>query len=64
MIEGPYHLGLADEYPLKPNSRSGPRLPAKHLQAVFAYPQECIKDGLLISHIEESDRGPAGGSFR
>lgn len=26
-----------------------PRLTPKHLQAVFAYVQECIEDGLLIS---------------
>jgi len=26
-----------------------PRLTAKHLQAVFAYVQECIEDGSLIS---------------
>ena len=27
-----------------------PRLTAKHLQAIFAYVQECIEDGSLISH--------------
>jgi uncharacterized protein (DUF433 family) len=26
-----------------------PRLTAEHLQAVFAYLQECLEDGLLIS---------------
>lgn len=27
-----------------------PRLTSKHLQAVFAYLQECLEDGLLISY--------------
>jgi uncharacterized protein (DUF433 family) len=27
-----------------------PRLTAEHLQAVFAYVQECIEDGLLVNH--------------
>jgi uncharacterized protein (DUF433 family) len=33
-----------------------PRLTAKHLQAVFAYVQECIEDGSLISHSPKTDR--------
>lgn len=33
-----------------------PRLTAKHLQAVFAYVQECIEDGLLISHSPKTHR--------
>ena len=33
-----------------------PRLTAKHLQAVFAFVQECIEDGLLISHLQKTDR--------
>ena len=33
-----------------------PRLTLKHLQAVFAYVQECIEDGLLISHSPKMDR--------
>jgi len=32
-----------------------PRLTPKHLQAVFAYVQECIEDGLLISHSPKTD---------
>lgn len=32
-----------------------PRLTPKHLQAVFAYVQECIKDGSLISHSPKAD---------
>ncbi len=32
-----------------------PRLTAKHLQAVFAYLQECIEDGLLISYSPKAD---------
>ena len=31
-----------------------PRLTAKHLQAVFAYVQECIEDGLLISDSQKT----------
>jgi len=33
-----------------------PRLTARHLQAVFAYVQECIEDGSLISHVQKTDR--------
>jgi len=33
-----------------------PRLTAKHLQAVFAYVQECIEDGSLISQSPKTDR--------
>jgi uncharacterized protein (DUF433 family) len=33
-----------------------PRLTAKHLQAVFAYVQECIEDGSLISPVQKTDR--------
>jgi uncharacterized protein (DUF433 family) len=33
-----------------------PRLTPKHLQAVFAYVQECIEDGSLISLSPKSDR--------
>ena len=32
-----------------------PRLTAQHLQAVFAYVQECLEDGLLISHSPKTD---------
>jgi uncharacterized protein (DUF433 family) len=32
-----------------------PRLTAKHLQAVFAYLQECIEDGLLIGYSRKAD---------
>lgn len=32
-----------------------PRLTARHLQAIFAYLQECIEDGLLISHSPKAD---------
>lgn len=33
-----------------------PRLTPKNLQAVFAYVQECIEDGSLISHSPKTDR--------
>ena len=33
-----------------------PRLTPKHLQAVFAYVQECIEDGSLISDSPKADR--------
>jgi len=32
-----------------------PRLTTEHLQAVFAYLQECIEDGLLISRSPKAD---------
>ncbi len=32
-----------------------PRLTAEHLQAVFAYLQECIEDGLLMSYSPKAD---------
>ncbi len=33
-----------------------PRLTHQHLQAVFAYVQECLEDGLLISPDQDSIR--------
>jgi len=33
-----------------------PRLTPKHLQAVFAYVEECLADGLLISHSPKTDQ--------
>jgi uncharacterized protein (DUF433 family) len=33
-----------------------PRLTPTHLQAVFAYIQECIADGLLINYSSKTDR--------
>jgi uncharacterized protein (DUF433 family) len=33
-----------------------PRLTPKHLQAVFAYVQECIEDGSLISPVQKTDQ--------
>ncbi|MEN6333127.1 MAG: DUF433 domain-containing protein [Phycisphaerales bacterium] len=32
-----------------------PRLTATHLQAIFAYLQECIEDGLLINYSRKAD---------